>query len=171
VRAVTRFFRTPPVALRVTLLAAAVLELVGLAVGLGSLAWPVRDAFHAPSSVLLLGTLRFALWPLALHALLAAVALGAVLSARRAPALSVLLALGPLALAYRFVAVGGFGFSFGRRAVSLGDDTPWVLLGGASIHILLAALASALALAGVLFGLVRRGAAERTGSASNGDLP
>jgi hypothetical protein len=158
-RALVRFFRTPPLALRIVVGVALGLELFALVGGLVSVAPAVRDAVGTPAARAVAGTLLFAAAACAAHGALAAFVVGAALLARRAPWLSAALAIVPVALA-ALGARASVGFSFALADVRLEQDTLWALAAGASGHIVLAALASVIALLALPFGLIRRRGGE-----------
>jgi hypothetical protein len=166
VRALVRFFRTPPLALRIVLSVALAVELFGLGGGLASVGPAVRDAVHAGTTRAVGGTLLFAACAAALHAVLAAFVIGAALLARRVTWLSAALAIGPIAVAGAG-ARGSWGYSVALVDVQLARDTPWALLEGAAAHIMLAALAAVVVLIALPLGLIRRHGAEGGPPASN----
>jgi hypothetical protein len=167
-RAIVRFFRTPPVALRIVVGVALGLELFGLLSGLVSVAPAVRDAVSAPTARAVAGTLLFAAGAWAVHGALAAFVIGAALLARRAPWLSAALAMIPIAIA-ALGARASVGFSVALVDVRLGRDTPLTLLEGAAVHVMVAALASVIVLVALPFGLIGRRGAEGGRRASNSE--
>nr|MDQ6926990.1 hypothetical protein [Candidatus Eremiobacteraeota bacterium] len=100
VRALARFFRTPPLALRIALGFALAVEALGLGYGLVPIGPVVRDAITAGSARVVTGTLVFAASVSAIHLVLATIVTVAALIARRAPGLAAIVAVGPLALAW-----------------------------------------------------------------------
>lgn len=167
-RALGRFFRTPPLALRIVLGFALAVEVVGLAFGIAPVGAVVRGAVRAGTASAVAGTLLFAAGVCAVHAVLAATAAGAVLLLRRVPWLAAMLTVGPLALAW-FGFHAPFGYSVASRNVRLEGDTPLVLLEAAAVHVGLAMLACIIVLAALPFALIRRGGAEGGRPASNGE--
>ncbi len=155
------------IALRVVLGFALATEALGLAFGIGSTGSVIHDAVHAGSRSAVAATLLFAAGVGAVHVALGAIAVAAALLARRIPWLATGLAIGPIALA-AFGFRSPLGFSVSLQNVRLERETPLALLQAAALHSMLAALACAIVLVAIPFGLIRRGGAERGRPASNG---
>jgi hypothetical protein len=163
-RALVRFFRSPPLALRIVLGCALALELTGLSVGLSFVPHVAADALRSGVA----GMLPWLLVPLAAHALLAALAAGALLSVRRAPLASLILASGPLGLAVYQVSVGSFGFST-RTGSGVSPETLHALVIGIALHGLSATVACAIAVIAIPFAAIRGSGAEGVRPMSNGE--
>ena len=167
-RALGRFFRTPPLALRIVLGFALAVEVVGLAFGIAPVGAVVNSAVHAGTASAVTGTLLFAAGVCAVHAVLAATVAGAALLVRRVPLLAAVLTVGPLGLAW-FGFHAPFGFSVATQNIRLEGDTPLALLEGAAVHVGVAGLACIVVLLALPFALIRRGGAEGGRRASNGE--
>lgn len=169
-RALGRFFRTPPRALRIVLGFALAVEALGFVYGIGSVGSAVRDALQAGSAADVAATLLFAAGVCAVHLVFAALCVGAALLARRAPWLAGVFALVPVALAWLGFRAPVVGFAVATQHVRLAQDTPLTLLEGVGLHVALAALACLIVLVALPFGLIRRPGAEGGGSMSNGEV-
>ncbi len=169
-RALGRFFRTPPRALRVVLGIALAVEALGLAVGVGSIGSAVHDALHADSGSAVAATLLFAATVCAIHLSFAALPSGAAFLARRAPGLAVVMMAVPIALAWLGFRAPVVGFAVSTGDLRLEPGTPLTLVEGASVHAALAALACLIVLVALPFGLIHRSGAEGGGSMSNGEV-
>jgi hypothetical protein len=167
-RALLRFFRTPPLAMRIVVGMALVVEFFAFVVGGAPDADVVRDAAAAPNAHVVAGTLLLAVCILALHALLATFVFTAALLVRRTPWLSAALAIVPVALAWLGFRIP-VGFSFATADVHIEDDTFLALLTGAMLHNMLAGLAGVIVLLALPFGLIRRSGAEGGRPASNSE--
>lgn len=156
-------------ALRIVLGFALLIEALGLGYGIAPLGPVVRDAFHAGSGRIVVGTLVFVASVCAIHLVVTGLVLAASLSARRAPLLSAIVALAPIALASL-----GFrspiGYSVAIRDIRLEGDAPLALLEAAVVHVMLAAFACVIVLLAIPFGVIRRGGTEDRHRASNGEV-